>query len=90
MDCIHTSSNILSISTPDRFCNKSDERRSLMSEGISLALLEVEVATEVVICLTGWATAGLETMPMASSGPTKSVNWFSSSRDSSCPKESES
>ena len=54
----------------------------MSDNGISLALFEVEVATEVEICLTGCATEGLETMP-ANSGPTKSVKWLKSSMDSS-------
>ena len=60
-----------------------------MSGGISLALFEVEVATEVGTCLTGWATDGLETIP-ANSGPTRSVRWFKSSRDSSVANGSDS
>ena len=58
-----------------------------MSGGISLALFEVELATEVGTCLTGWATEGLDTIT-ANSGPTRSVKWFKSSRDSSVAKGS--
>ena len=73
----------MSTPTPESVLRRSWDRRSLISEGISLALFEVEVdIAEVGTFLTGWATEGFETIP-AISGPHNSVNVFNSDNESS-------